>query len=292
MQRATCAVLGPARLAGLVLLVVLVSARAGAHGSFHDRLDRLDTLISASPYAAELYVARAELYSSQSHHRRALRDIERAGVLAPKRGDLALVRGRIRLNAGQPERAEPLLRRFLQDHPTHAVARLTLARVLAELGRHLEAAGEFTRGIDAMPSPSPEPFRERSRALRAVGPEHWASAIRGLDEGIARLGPVVTLELAALDLEVELGRIDQALDWLDRIAARSARQESWWARRGGILEHADRPLEARTSFEEALRALRGLSVVRQRTPAMQRLRREALEAVARLGANRRKVAGR
>ena len=117
-------------------------------------------------------------------------------------------------------------------------------------------------------------------------------AIRGLDEGIAQLGPVVTLQLAAVDFEVELGRIDPALDRFDRIAARSARKESWQLRRAVILEQAGRSEEAVDSFEDALVGLRELPESRQRTPAMQRLRREALEGVTRLGANRRGVAGR
>jgi tetratricopeptide (TPR) repeat protein len=287
VEGAVCAALG---LAVVAVLAVLVSARASAHGSYHESLDRLDALIAVSPDSADLYIARAELHSNQSDYQRALRDIERAKELVPERHDISLVRGRIHLEAGQPELAEPMLRRFLDGDPTHSVARIARARALVALGRHLEAADEFTLAIAAMPAPSPEPFLERASAQRAAGPEHWAGAVRGLDEGIAQLGAVVTLELTALDLEAELGRIDQALERLDRIAARSARKESWWARRGVILERAGRREEAIASFEEALREIQGLSPRRRRTPAMQRVHRQALEAVARLDTGRREVA--
>src|SRR2546429_3401664 len=43
----------------------------------------------------------------------------------------------------------------------------------------------------------------RDRALAAEGGDHLDEALRGLDEGIKRLGPIVTLELYAIDLELD-----------------------------------------------------------------------------------------
>ena len=57
---------------------------------------------------------------------------------------------------------------------------------------------------------------------------------------IAALGEPVTLQLFAVDLEVQRERWDAALERIDRIAARSARQETWLLRRGEILEQAGR----------------------------------------------------
>jgi len=54
----------------------------------------------------------------------------------------------------------------------------------------------------------------RDRALAAEGGDHLDEALRGLDEGIKRLGPIVTLELYAIDLELAHKRYDSALESL------------------------------------------------------------------------------
>ena len=41
------------------------------------------------------------------------------------------------------------------------------------------------------------------------------AVVRGLDEGIKKLGPLVTLELCALDIEVKEKQYDDALKRLD-----------------------------------------------------------------------------
>ena len=54
----------------------------------------------------------------------------------------------------------------------------------------------------------------RDRALAAESGDHLDEALRGLDEGIKRLGPIVTLELYAIDLELAHKRYDSALESL------------------------------------------------------------------------------
>ena len=51
--------------------------------------------------------------------------------------------------------------------------------------------------------PIPTYYLERARALVEAGPEHFGEALRGLDEGSARLGHPVTLEPYAIELGIE-----------------------------------------------------------------------------------------
>jgi hypothetical protein len=96
-------------------------------------------------------------------------------------------------------------------------------------------------------------YIERAAAQAGAGGAGLEDAIRGLDTGIARLGPVVTLELAAADMEVLLGRYDAALSRIDRVAAQSGRKEPWLARTGAILEKAGRSEEALATYRTAPR---------------------------------------
>jgi predicted negative regulator of RcsB-dependent stress response len=85
-------------------------------------------------------------------------------------------------------------------------------------------------------------------------------ALRGLDEGIAVLGALPTLQLYAIELELTIGRTDSALARLDSVSVQqSHRPEAWLARRGEILEQGGRVDEARAATEKALAAIAALS---------------------------------
>jgi len=71
-----------------------------------------------------------------------------------------------------------------------------------------------------------------------------------LDAGMARLGPIVSLQLPAVELEVALGRTDRALARLDTLLARTA-NPAWVARRGDLLLRAGRSTEARHEYARA-----------------------------------------
>src|ERR1041385_2750456 len=92
-------------------------------------------------------------------------------------------------------------------------------------------------------------------------------AVRGLDEGIRRMGPLVTLELSAIDLEVQLKRYDAALARVDTVMSRLQRKESWLVRRAEILKTAGREQEAKKSYRDALAAIEKLPPTHRHTRA-------------------------
>lgn len=102
----------------------------------------------------------------------------------------------------------------------------------------------------------------------------WAIARRplaGLDDGLRRLGNLVTLQDAAIALEIALGRIDAALARVDRMLADLPRKESWLARRGEILAASGRDDDARQAFTDALMTLERLPAPLRETAAMRDL---------------------
>ena len=85
-----------------------------------------------------------------------------------------------------------------------------------------------------------------------------SDALRGLDEGLERLGHPIALELCAVDLELAMRRPDAAIERLERIERRSPRKEAWLARKGEAWLEAGRLSQARRAFEEALAAIEKL----------------------------------
>ena len=180
--------------------------------------------------------------------------------------------------AGRAREAKSALDRFLRAEPVHAEALTTRARVLVRLGLRAEAAQDFTRALAL--APEPELFVERAAAIAAGGAPHTREALGGLDEAVARYGPLVTLQLPAIELELREGRYDAALARLETIAAQTARQESWLARRGDILLRAGRAEEARAAYAAALAALESLPAPRRRTRAVADLETRVRAALA------------
>jgi predicted Zn-dependent protease len=155
---------------------------------------------------------------------------------------------------------------------------------LARLQLRLEASRDYTLAIAASPEPGPELFIERAQALSNEGPEYTAEALHALDEGVKRLGQLVTLQLLAIDLEMKQKNFDGALARLDQVAEKSPRKESWLVRRGEILIQAGRPDEAKKAFQSALAALESLPPTRRNVPAMLELQRRIRAEVEKLNA--------
>ena len=254
-----------------MFVLLLLPCAVAAHGDLHEQIAEVTRRIEREPDDASLHFKRGELRRFHRDWEAALKDLDRAAELDPELGVVDLARGRTFLQAGRPKEAVSALDRFLAGNPGHGGARVERARALAKLGRGLDAAAEYARAIDLLDRPRPGTYLERADALAGEGPTHLERAIRGLDEGIRRLGPAVTLQLKAIDLEVAAGRLDAALARLDRASAPFVRKETWLARRGEILKKAGRPREAREAFTSAVAAIASLPASRRRTKSMSKL---------------------
>ena len=272
--------------AGALIALALPRA-AGAHAGAEEELREVDARLAASPKDAQLVLRRGELNRIRGDFAAARADYARARRLDPDLAAVDLCLGTMLLEQRRPKEALRALDRFLAREPDHAEGLAARARARLALRDPTGAAADFTRVIDrAGPGDPARPdlYLDRARALASQGKSRLDEALRGLDEGIGRLGDPVALELLAIDLEIRRHRTDAALARLDRIQARSPRKEAWLARRGEILERAGRKDEARIAHAQALAALHTLPPARRATRATARLEDEITAALARLGA--------
>jgi predicted Zn-dependent protease len=250
------------------LFGVLVAALASpllAHEGLHEQIQEVSQRIVEQPRNAALYLKRGELLRLHAEWRLAAADYDRAEQLAPQLSAIHLARGTMLLDSGHAPAALAPLRHYLQLHPDDPRARVILGRALVQSGHPAEGAAAFTAVLDRSPQPDPDLAIERARALAsAKQPEE---ALRGLDDIMSKIGPLVTLQLAAIDIETAAGRYPAALRRIDTAAATAVRKETWLARRGDILLQAHRPTEAQTAYREALSALQTLPEGRRRTRA-------------------------
>jgi len=259
-------------LLGVAICLALIPSFARAHEGLHEQIEAITARIKRDPKNAALYLQRGELYRLHREWVRAAADYDRASRLQPGLTIVDLGRGKMLLESRQFRQAEVVLDRFLQQQPHHVEGLVTRGRVLARIGARLDAVNDFTESLRL--APAPELYLERAQVLG--GDERYIQeALQGLDEGIKQLGSVVTLELAAIDLELRQSNYDAALTRLDVITAQSERKETWLVRRGEILKAAGRHEEARKAFGAALVAIESLPPERRQSRAMTALQLRA-----------------
>ena len=229
-----------------------------------------------------LFIQRGELHRVHRDWAAAEADFLKARLLDDELDVIDFHMGRLKLEKGEYAAASKALNRYVAAHPEHSAALVARARTRAAMGRNRDAARDFTRALAVTDRPQPTHYLERSRALANAGDKYLAKAVRGLDEGSARLNRPITLELEAIALEIRRKNYNSALTRVDGIAAASARQEAWLIRRGEILEQAGRGEEARAAYRAALEAIEALPASRRWNRAVQRLEAQAEGAIARL----------
>jgi MYXO-CTERM domain-containing protein len=268
--------------AASVLAVAFVLAGPGVargHDTVDGELAALDAAIEGQPDNARLYLRRSDLLRERGLLEAAIADLSRAEALEPSLPGIDYLQARAFFEAGRHREAKAALDRYLSSHPDDGRALLLRGRAGAALGE-VTAAADLSRALARLGSEAtPEEHLFLVGALRAAGDAE--GALRALDAALAALGPIVSLELPAVELEVAKKRWDRALVRLDRLMATSPRKERWLAERGHILEAAGRPHAARRAFVAALEAIDHLPAHLRATRATLKLRDDVTKALAR-----------
>jgi tetratricopeptide (TPR) repeat protein len=264
-------------------LVLLDWAAPGLRGHGDDQvlIDALTEQLGKAP-EADLFIRRGELFRHHQQWERAEADYVAAAKLDPALTLVDFFRARAQLEAGTPDKALPLVDRYLVGAPDEPEGRFLRGDILAALGRHDAGAIEYARGIERAPSPRPEHFLRRARFLAAAPAVDAARVIAALDEGIRRLGPVIALIDYAITLELERRNHDGALARIAQAMAHAPRRERWLARQGDILANCGRTAEAATAYRAALAAIEDLPERYRDTVPMEKLTVDVRAALTRL----------
>lgn len=249
-----------------------------AHGDLHMRIAAVTEQIEKATNNAVLYLTRGELHREHLDWKAAVADYDRAAQLDPKLATVDLCRAKMFADSGQLADSRATFDRYLKRCPADGRAFIERARLMEQSGERKAAVADYTHGIELVREPEPEYFLERAQVL--VADSRTEEALHGLDEGIKKLGPLVTLQLFALDLEVGRKNFDAALARLDTIVSRATRKENWLARRGEIELLAGRSAEAQKSFEAALAAVAALPARLQQSETMTDLKQRMKTALA------------
>jgi tetratricopeptide (TPR) repeat protein len=260
------------------IFFLLFSGFCFAHEELSLQIGEISAQIRQTPNDANLYLRRAELNRTDARWKEAERDYLKAKKLAPEMDAADFGLALLYYDTHRFDHSLKVLNQFLGKHPQHAKALVTRARILKRRGDWHQAVEDYSMSLEN--DADPAVYIERADLLKSQN--RIDEAISGLDKGIAALGPAVTLELAAIQLELQLRHYDSALRRLDLIASQAERKEIWLVERADILRTASRNEEAKRNYHDALDAISGLSDSKKNTKATRELEQKIHTALEEL----------
>ncbi len=267
-----------ARLSPLLATLVLSTPNPSfGHGAAHEKIEQLTAALIENPRDAEKRFALAAALIEHGDWPLAQAHLDRVEEMAPGKFSIDLLRGEAWLASGQPAAAKQALDRFLDAHPGDARALAFRARSLAALGETRAGLADYRAALRHNPLADADLVQETADALAAHGQSE--EAILVLTAGLSRLGPVPSLVLRAMDLEIKAGRFEVALTRVDVLQKTAPRPEPWMAKRAALLGQAGRTGEARAAWAMLAAHLAALPPLDRGSPAIGALTEEVRRAL-------------
>jgi predicted Zn-dependent protease len=268
-------------MAVAAVLLGVASPQIRAHGDDQLLIDALTEELAKKP-DADLFIRRGELFRHHQEWEKAGADFIAAARLEPKLEIVDFFRARLLLEAGEPAKAQPFIERFLERTPGEAEGWFLRGDVRGALGRHEAGALDYAEGIGRAPHPRPEHYLRRAKFIAAAPNADSTRVLAALDEGIEKLGPVISLLDHAITIELEAKNYDGALVRIAKAMDHSPRRETWLVRRGDVLLKSGRTSEAIAAYRAALAAIEELPPRYRETVPIEKLERDARASLSQI----------
>jgi tetratricopeptide (TPR) repeat protein len=244
---------------GALLVAVLAPSSGGAHPQANEQLRALDEKILAAPRDAKLYISRGNVHLDDGETAKALADFDKALELEPSLTVVHYLRAQALLSQGRSTLALEASRRFVELEPESAKGWKGLARASAAVAADEdkptpeEALAAYDRFFALATDPRPDDYLERAELFEQAG--RVDDAVRGLEAGVAKLGPLTALLHGALEIERESGDLESALKYARRLVETSPQIERWLIESARLELALGRREAARGSLDRASREL-------------------------------------
>ncbi len=187
---------------------------AHAHGDLDVRIATLTAQLAQNPTNALLWLQSADLHRQHGDTTAALAEINQANKLKPHWAATELQLARIRWDEKNIRATIAAATACLAIEPSAPDALVLRARSHAELGQLTNAVTDLDAVFATAATPLPDLYLERARWQATMG--KLDDALRGLDDGMKRLGHTPSLALPAIDFERQRGTFTAALERLDK----------------------------------------------------------------------------
>lgn len=259
-----------------VMMCVLPTVAHG-HGTQHHLMEVVDQKIKNSPGDADLWYQRAVLNLEHKDTEQAINDVEKAENLSPGKLPTYLLKARAFTLAGKLTDALSAINTHILRFPEQSCGYTLRARILLKTGAPQGGLMDYRTALAKSPAAEPDLIHEASVAMVANGAVD--EAIEVLDAAIHRLGPIPSLTMRLLEIEIHAGRYDAALSHLNTYQESAPRPEPWMAKRAELLAQAQRIKESRACWQALANHLHNLPAAERDCTSMSLLAAKAQEAL-------------
>jgi predicted Zn-dependent protease len=243
-------------------------------------MEQLAAAIEQDPTNAQLHFELADLNAQHGDWQLALLNLKRVDELKPGQYMTNVVRGEAWLVGEKPDKAREVLDPVLKEHPECVRAWVLRARANKALGDLPASAADFREALQRTTTPDPDLILDTAEVLAAQKREKEAAVI--LATWIEKVGPIPSLTLRALELEIATKDFDAALRRVEAMRQGAPRPEPWMARRASVLAQAGRFEQSRAAWQALADHLAALPNLERGSHAMSKLMEEAQQALASL----------
>lgn len=261
------------RWLGLAGALGLWLSLARAHGPFHEQIQTLTVELQRRPAEVPLLARRCDIQRAHALWPEAMADLVQLERLSPADPTNGLRRGVILLGLGKAEEALPHLERWVREHPDGLDERVAMAQASMAVRQWSNAVREFSVVLASPSESRVQLFLDRAQCQQQAG-DSPTNILKGLDDGITRIGPSPQLLRQAAEVELGRGAVEAAVARIGVLAERSARKERWLYEQGELFRRGGRLDDARRCYSNAIVALEALPPKFQRSFLSVELRRE------------------
>lgn len=261
----------------ILILLFTVPVAAWSHGDLHDQIDDIGKQLVDDKQKSGLYLKRGKLYLQDGNFHEAIHDFRKSLKLEPALHVVHYHLGEAYLASGRTDTAEHHTQLFIKSLGSETYGGLSrgyglLGKIYQKRNKHLEAAQAFEQSLQNNMQPSPIDYLQAAEAYVKSGTKYQQQAMHLLDQGIDKLGPVITLQEAAIELEMLTGSYDAALARVGTFRSQGISEPNISYRQALIMAAARRFEDAQIYYKKALTEIDGLPENKQMSKSIQKLR--------------------
>ncbi len=267
------------RLVLLIAQCLSCGGTAWADAAVNNRIQVLSQKIENDPARQELRLERSLAFVENNQPELALADIRAAETVGDP-VEAAFTHGLVLYQTGDYASARPYFDRYLQAYPLHRATLEYRARLLRDTGENRQALADYENLISLSNSLDPGYYLATARLMAGLPDRGVAEALALLDARMAQLGPLISLERYAIELERNRGNFQGAMERMAGLDQRLRATPQWQVEIAELLVLAGKSEEALpylTVAKEQLQSGR-LPVHRELLATVHRLQEQAQHA--------------
>src|SRR6185503_14144050 len=187
-----------------------------AEDDVQEAIESVNRELAASPRDPSLLIRRSRLYQQKRMFDQAVAHLNEAGRLGAAK-ELEREKAELFLAAGWYETGVEHANNSVTQNPNDPAGYIVRARLNTKLDKIKEAGADYAAAIEKSKEARLELYIEHAQAISTEDGAYLDQALATLENGIKRIGSVITLESAALEVELRQRNYDAALSRVDRI---------------------------------------------------------------------------